>query len=73
MAAFHNERRHVSALGYNGAHETTNLAGRADGNAWLAGGGSGHGFKHGPAMGQHVARRVLGEVAAEPQFALTVR
>jgi monomeric sarcosine oxidase len=25
-------------------------------NVWLVGGGSGHGFKHGPAVGEHVAR-----------------
>ena len=30
-------------------------------NVWIAGGGSGHGFKHGPMLGDHVARRVLGE------------
>lgn len=23
-------------------------------NIWLVGGGSGHGFKHGPAVGEHV-------------------
>jgi sarcosine oxidase len=28
-------------------------------NVWLLGGGSGHGFKHGPAIGQLVARLVL--------------
>ena len=33
-------------------------------NAWLAGGGSGHGYKLGPALGEHVAALVLGE--AEP-------
>jgi len=27
---------------------------------WLVGGGSGHGFKHGPALGEYVAGRVLG-------------
>lgn len=43
---------------------------RAD-NVWLVGGGSGHGFKHGPALGEHVVGRVLGEVAAEPRFALS--
>ena len=30
-------------------------------NTWIVGGGSGHGFKHGPAMGEFVARRVLGQ------------
>jgi len=39
-------------------------------NVWLVGGGSGHGFKHGPAMGEHVTGRVLGTVPAEPRFSL---
>ena len=30
-------------------------------NVWIAGGGSGHGFKHGPALGSYIARRVTGE------------
>ncbi len=29
-------------------------------NVWLVGGGSGHGFKHGPMLGEHVAQRVTG-------------
>jgi monomeric sarcosine oxidase len=29
-------------------------------NVWIAGGGSGHGFKHGPAMGELVSDAVLG-------------
>jgi sarcosine oxidase len=43
----------------------------AAGNVWIAGGGSGHGFKMGPAMGEHVASLVLGSAAVEPQFALS--
>jgi sarcosine oxidase len=39
-------------------------------NVWLVGGGSGHGFKHGPAMGEHVTGRLMGIVAAEPRFSL---
>ncbi len=39
-------------------------------NAWIVGGGSGHGFKHGPAVGRHAAGLVLGTGAAEPRFAL---
>ena len=39
-------------------------------NVWLLGGGSDHGFKHGPALGEHAALRVLGETDAEPQFSL---
>lgn len=30
-------------------------------NVWLAGGGSGHGFKHGPAVGAYLAARITGE------------
>lgn len=30
-------------------------------NVWIAGGGSGHGFKHGPAVGEYTAQRVLAE------------
>ncbi|MEO8028032.1 MAG: FAD-dependent oxidoreductase [Bryobacteraceae bacterium] len=37
-------------------------------NIWFAGGGSGHGFKHGPAVGEYVAGRVLGTRDAEPRF-----
>jgi monomeric sarcosine oxidase len=39
-------------------------------NVWLAGGGSGHGFKHGPALGQYLAGLMSGQVAAEPRFSL---
>jgi len=30
-------------------------------NVWLIGGGSGHGFKHGPSLGEYVAAQVLGK------------
>jgi len=36
-------------------------------NVWLVGGGSGHGFKHGPALGDYVARRVL-DNAGDPEY-----
>jgi sarcosine oxidase len=39
-------------------------------NVWIAGGGSGHGFKHGPAVGEYVAGLVHGAVAPEPRFLL---
>ena len=39
-------------------------------NVWLVGGGSGHGFKHGPALGGHVAGLVLGEGTNEARFSL---
>lgn len=38
-------------------------------NVWLVGGGSGHGFKMGPALGEHVAALALGKTAAHPLFA----
>ena len=40
-------------------------------NAWIAGGGSGHGFKHGPAVGERVADLVLGSARPDPFFALS--
>jgi len=39
-------------------------------NVWLAGGGSGHGFKHGPAVGEYVSTRILDCGEAEPRFSL---
>jgi monomeric sarcosine oxidase len=42
-------------------------------NVWFAGGGSGHGFKHGPAVGEYTAAMVLGQAAAEPRFSLTTK
>src|SRR5579859_2032398 len=42
-------------------------------NVWFAGGGSGHGFKHGPAVGEYVAGRLLRESPAEPRFSLATK
>lgn len=43
-------------------------------NVWLVGGGSGHGFKHGPAVGRYAARLVTGEhFALEPRFSLATK
>ena len=39
-------------------------------NVWLAGGGSGHGFKLSPALGEMVANAVLGRTEAPSMFAL---
>ena len=39
-------------------------------NVWVVGGGSGHGFKHGPAVGEYTAERVLKGGAGEPRFSL---
>ena len=38
-------------------------------NVWLVGGGSGHGFKMGPALGERVAATMQGRVAVHPLFA----
>jgi glycine/D-amino acid oxidase-like deaminating enzyme len=40
------------------------------GNVWLAGGGSGHGFKHGPAVAEYVTERILRGGEIEPRFRL---
>jgi glycine/D-amino acid oxidase-like deaminating enzyme len=37
-------------------------------NVWLVGGGSGHGFKMGPALGEHVASLVQGQAQPYPLF-----
>lgn len=42
-------------------------------NVWFVGGGSGHGFKHGPAMGEYVAAQVLGAGKPEPRFSLATK
>jgi len=42
-------------------------------NVWLAGGGSGHGFKHGPAFGEYLAGQICGEGKAEPRFSLATK
>lgn len=42
-------------------------------NAWLVGGGSGHGFKMGPALGEYVSRLVLTEGQPEAPFRLRPR
>jgi sarcosine oxidase len=39
-------------------------------NVWLVGGGSGHGFKHGPALGEMVAGLVMENREADPLFRL---
>jgi sarcosine oxidase len=43
-------------------------------NVWLVGGGSGHGFKHGPAVGEYVAARIAGNNhGIEPRFSLETK
>ncbi len=43
-------------------------------NVWLVGGGSGHGFKHGPVVGEYVAARIEGsDERIEPRFSLATK
>jgi sarcosine oxidase len=42
-------------------------------NVLLVGGGSGHGFKHGPEVGRYAAARVIGSVKPEPRFSLATK
>lgn len=42
-------------------------------NVWIVGGGSGHGFKHGPAVGEYVAAMISGDRPAEPRFSLATK
>lgn len=40
-------------------------------NVWIVGGGSGHGFKMGPALGEMVAHLLLSDSAPDPQLRLS--
>jgi glycine/D-amino acid oxidase-like deaminating enzyme len=42
-------------------------------NVLLVGGGSGHGFKHGPEVGRYAAARLFGAIAPEPRFSLATK
>lgn len=42
-------------------------------NVWIVGGGSGHGFKHGPAVGEYAASLVTTHAETDPRFALRTK
>lgn len=42
-------------------------------NVWLAGGGSGHGFKHGPAVGEYLAARLADGKPAEARLSMATK
>jgi sarcosine oxidase len=42
-------------------------------NVWIAGGGSGHGFKHGPALGEYLTARILHDAPAEQRFSISAK
>jgi monomeric sarcosine oxidase len=42
-------------------------------NVWIVGGGSGHGFKHGPAVGEYLVELLGGAGRVEPRFGLATK
>ena len=42
-------------------------------DVWLVGGGSGHGFKHGPAVGEYAAARILHGGPVEARYSLATK
>ena len=38
-------------------------------DTWIAGGGTGHGFKHGPVIGQYLAALITGDARAAAELA----
>jgi len=42
-------------------------------NVWIAGGGSGHGFKHGPAVGEYMTSLLGGTIEPETRFLLSTK
>ena len=42
-------------------------------NVWLIGGGSGHGYKHGPVIGEYVADALINGAAIDPIFSLAAK
>ena len=61
------------ACRYELSPDSNFIAGRTPEGAWLLGGGSGHGFKHGPAMAERMAAALAGSVALPDRFALGPR
>jgi monomeric sarcosine oxidase len=42
-------------------------------NVWIVGGGSGHGFKHGPVVGEYVSGMIAGDGIEERRFTLATK
>jgi sarcosine oxidase len=42
-------------------------------NVWFAGGGSGHGFKHGPAVAEYLLNAIQRDTSPEPRFRLEAK
>ena len=67
---------HSSVCQYENSSNGDLLIDRQPGHerVWLVGGGSGHGFKHGPAVGDRVARHIVDQgLAIEPRFSLATK
>ena len=62
----------VRACRYELSPDSHFVAGRTPEGAWVLGGGSGHGFKHGPAMAERMAGALAG-AELPPRFALGPR
>ena len=61
------------ACRYELSPDSNFVAGRTPEGAWVLGGGSGHGFKHGPAMAELMAAALAGTAALPDRFALGPR
>jgi glycine/D-amino acid oxidase-like deaminating enzyme len=64
--------RSAPACHYSLTADGNFLFGRHAG-VWLLGGGSGHGYKHGPAVAEHAVEVLAGRAPPEPRFALGER
>lgn len=42
-------------------------------NVWLVGGGSGHGFKHGPALGEYITAKITEGSEVESRLSLATK
>jgi sarcosine oxidase len=71
----HAPRAHASVCQYALTADTNFVIARRPetDNEWILGGGSGHGFKHGPALAEYAARVVTGEEEPDPRFGLDPR
>jgi sarcosine oxidase len=69
----HAPLKEARACRYELSPDSHFVAGRLPEGAWLVGGGSGHGFKHGPAMAELVAAALAGEAELPGRFALGPR
>jgi sarcosine oxidase len=68
--------KHAKVCPYSLTPDTNFILARAPGllpGNWILGGGSGHGFKHGPALAEYAARVISGEEQPDERFGLGPR